>query len=340
MARRAAVIGSGPNGLSAAIVLAQAGYGVDVFEANDTPGGAARTLSLTEPGFLHDFGSAVHPMAVTSPFFRSLDLKVEWIRSPIPLAHPLDGGKAVCLRQDLAEMANELGVDGAAWQGLFGPFVRHWRELAPEVLRPVRPLSRHPLLMARFGLSALPAASWVVKRFREEPARALFAGIAAHSFLAMEDPLSASFGLVLGIVGHVDGWPIPRGGSGSITLALISILEGLGGRVVCGRRIERLQELEEYALKVCDVTPRQLDRMAGESLNGGERAKLGRFRYGPGIFKVDYALSRPIPWQASECARAATVHLGGTFENLEDIHCARRTGGKPPEVTQGRQIGS
>ena len=300
-------------------MLSQAGFWVDVFEANETPGGATRTLPLTLPGYQHDFGSAVHPMAATSPFFRSLDLErhgLEWIRSPIPLAHPLDGGRAVCLRQDLREMSDELGADGASWRSLFGPFVENWRSLAPDVLRPVNPLTRHPFLMARFALAALPSAARLAKRFREEPARALFAVIAAHSFLTMEDPLSASFGLVLGIVGHVDGWPIPRGGSASITAALISVLEGHGGRVVCGRRIERLQELDGYAVKICNVTPRQLESMAGDLLAGSERQSLRQFRYGPGIFKVDYALSEPIPWQAAECAQAATVHLGGSYDEI------------------------
>jgi phytoene dehydrogenase-like protein len=324
------VVGSGPNGLSAAIVLAKAGYAVDVYEASETPGGAARTLPLTQPGFLHDFGSAVHPMAVGSPFFRSLDLErhgVEWIRSPIPLAHPLDNGDAVCLHRDLSDMLNELGRDGKSWKSLLGPFVSSWHEIAPEVLRPVDLRSRHPFLMARFALSALPSAhriaSWF---FREERAKALFAGLAAHSFLALDEPLSASFGLVLGIVGHVEGWPIPKGGAQSITDALIKILVENQGRVICDTPVERLQDLCNYDLRVCDVTPHQLDNIAGSLLAESERDDLRQYRYGLGVFKVDYALSSPIPWTSPKCAQAATVHIGGTFSEIAESERAARSG--------------
>jgi phytoene dehydrogenase-like protein len=326
---KACVVGSGPNGLAAAIVLAQVGLEVEVLEAEPTPGGAARSMELTQPGFVHDFGSAVHPLAAGSPFFSALPLQdhgLEWIYSPAPLAHPLDDGTAVVLERDLDSAKNCLGTDGNAWARLMRPFVEHWREFAPEVLRPVRLLPSHPLLMARFGMSAFLSAKTIARRFRSERTRALFAGLAAHSFLNLDEPLSAAFGMLMAVTAHAVGWPIPRGGSQSLTNALCRYLATIGGRVKTASRVESLAALSHYHLILCDVTPRQLLKMAGQRLSLGYKRRLQRFRYGPGVFKVDYALSAPIPWKASECLRAATVHLGGSFEEIAAAEKSTRDG--------------
>ena len=318
--RRANVVGAGPNGLAAAIALAQAGYQVEVFEAEAQPGGAARTMELTLPGFRHDFGSAVHPMAIASPFFSSLPLGdhgLQWIHPPAPLAHPLDDGTAVMLEHDLGDAASALGEDGRAWRNLMEPFVRHWDDLASEVLRPVTHIPRHPFLLARLGLVALPSAVTLANRkFRNARTKALFAGLAAHSFLSLDEPLSAAFGVLLAVPAHVKGWPIPRGGAQSITSALCGYLATLGGTVATSRRIANLAELPAADLTLCDVTPRQLVAMAGERLSPSYKRRLSRYKLGPGVFKVDYALSSAIPWKAAECLRAGTVHLGGTMEEL------------------------
>ncbi len=319
MSGKGCVVGAGPNGLAAAIVLARAGVQVEVFEAEATPGGAARTMELTLPGFLHDFGSAVHPLAAGSPFFSSLPLQdhgLEWIQSPAPLAHPLDDGTAVVLERDLEDARASLGVDGEAWAALMRPFVEHWREFAPDVLRAVPRIPAHPWLMARFGANALFSAKTIARRFRSERTRALFAGLAAHSFLALDEPLSGAFGMLMAIPAHVVGWPIPRGGSQSITNALCSYLTTLGGKVTTSSLVESLAALNQYDVTLCDVTPRQLLKIAGSHLSASYQRQLARFRYGPGVFKVDYALSGPIPWKARECLRAATVHLGGSFDEI------------------------
>ena len=328
--RRAAVIGAGPNGLAAAIVLAQAGLQVEVFEAEPRPGGAARTLPLTLPGFLHDFGSAVHPMAAGSPFFSSLPLQdygLDWIHSPAPLAHPLDDGTAVVLDRDLSNAEATLGKDGRQWRRLMGPFVEHWTQLAAEILRPVHLLTRHPFLMARLGALGFPSAIALSQHWFKNPrTRALFAGLAAHSVLALDEPLSASFGLVLGAAAHAVGWPIPRGGAGAITNALCGYLTSMGGTVRTSMRIDNLSALANYDIILCDITPRQLLRIAGDRLSAAYTRQLERYRYGPGVFKVDYALSAPIPWKARECQRAATIHLGGTIEEIAASEEAMRHG--------------
>jgi phytoene dehydrogenase-like protein len=334
MSRRACVIGAGPNGLAAAIVLAQAGLQVDIFEAEAQPGGAARTLELTLPGFLHDFGSAVHPLAAGSPFFSSLPLSdygLEWIHSPATLAHPLDDGTAITLERDLVATAATLGTDGKAWRKLMEPFARHWPLLSAEVLRPVHIFSRHPWLLARFGLSALPPANVLSNfLFRSERTKALFAGLAAHSFLSLDEPLSAAFGVLLGAAAHAVGWPIPRGGAQSITKALCGHLTELGANIKTSARVERLQDLPENDVTLCDVTPRQLLRMSDGRLSARYTRKLDNFRYGCGVFKVDYALSNPIPWKARECSRAATVHVGGSARDITAYEAAVR-GGQPAE---------
>lgn len=329
MSRKACIVGAGPNGLADAIVLAQAGIAVDVFEAEAQPGGGARTLDLTLPGFHHDFGSAVHPLAIGSPFFSSLSLAkygLEWIHSPAALAHPFDDGTAVLLEQDLKLAGSSLGEDADAWRRLMSPFADCWAELAADVLRPVRPMPRHPWLMAKLGMKALPSARSISRSFRNERTRGLFAGLAAHSFLSLDEPMSSAPGVLLGAALHAVGWPIPRGGAQSITTALCGVLTNLRGTVTLSTPIEDLASLPTCDLTLCDVTPRQLLKIAGSRLSTSYGNKLAKYRYGPGAFKVDYALRDPIPWKASECLRAATVHLGGTFEEIAESEACMRKG--------------
>jgi phytoene dehydrogenase-like protein len=330
MNSRASVIGAGPNGLSAAIVLAQAGLQVEVFEAEPQPGGAARTLELTIPGFFHDFGSAVHPLAAGSPFFSSLPLAnhgLEWIHSPSTLAHPFDDGTAVTLERDFSANDAALGKDAKVWRRLMEPLAENWPALSAEVLRPVHIFSRHPWLLARFGLSALPSANSLSGLlFREERTKALFAGLAAHSFLSLDEPLSAGFGVLLGAAAHAVGWPIPRGGAQSITNALCSHLANLGAKIKTSNRVDNLRDIAQSDVTMCDVTPKQLLRMAEHRLSAGYQRQLEKFRNGPGTFKVDYALTNPIPWKARECSRAATVHLGGSASEITASEAAVRRG--------------
>ncbi len=319
---RAVVIGSGPNGLSAAIVLAQAGLEVEVREAASFAGGAMRSGELTLPGFLHDLGSAVHPMGVSSPFFATLPLAdhgLEWIWPGASLAHPLDDGTAVMLERDVAATTAQFdSADANAYRHLFNPFVTRWGTLKQELLRPMVRVPSHPFLLGRFGVEAVKPATLLAKSsFRTPRPRALFAGSAAHSFLKLESPLSSAFGLMLGTAGHAAGWPIPKGGSQQITNALAGVLRSFGGRIVTDARVETLDELGSPDLTLCDVTPRQFLRIANRQLQGRAfRQLLERYRYGPGVFKVDWALREPIPWRAKECLRAATVHLGGTLEEI------------------------
>jgi phytoene dehydrogenase-like protein len=324
------VIGAGPNGLAAAIVLAQSGFQVDVFEAEPQPGGAARTLELTIPGFFHDFGSAVHPLAVGSPFFSSLPLVnhgLEWIHSPSTLAHPFDDGTAITLERDFSANDAALGKDAKAWRRLMKPLAENWPALSAEVLRPVHIFSRHPWLLARFGLSALPSANSLSGfLFRKERTKALFAGLAAHSFLSLDEPLSAGFGVLLGAAAHAVGWPIPRGGAQSITNALCRHLVNLGGKIKISGRVDKLRDLVQSDVTMCDVTPKQLLRMAEHRLSASYQRQLEKFRNGPGTFKVDYALINPIPWKARECFRAATVHLGGSASEITASEAAVRRG--------------
>jgi phytoene dehydrogenase-like protein len=321
MARRAHVIGSGPNGLAAAIVLAQAGLQVEVYEAQAQPGGAVRTMELTLPGFRHDFGSAVYPMAAASPFFSTLPLArhgLEWVHGPAPLAHPLDDGTAVVLERNLDDAEAALDRDGRAWRKVVEPLVKHWEDFTSDALGPVTRIPRHPFLMARFGLYAFQPARMLARSlFAGERARALFAGLAAHSFISLDQPLSSAIGLVLGAAAHAVGWPIPRGGSQTISGALLSHFKEIGGAVHTGRRIEEIDELNAPGeLILCDVTPRQLLAIAADRLRPGYQTSMRRFRYGPGAFKIDYALSQPIPWRAPECRRAVSLHLGGTIDEI------------------------
>jgi phytoene dehydrogenase-like protein len=327
--KRACVVGAGPNGLAAAIVLAQAGLRVEVLEAEATAGGGVRTMELTLPGFCHDFGSAVYPLGAGSPFFSSLplsDYRLEWIHSPAPLAHPLDDGTAVVLERNLASARTALGVDGRAWCNLVQPFVEHWDEFAPEVLRSIISVPKHPWLLARFGMNALLPASALVKRFKSERTRALFAGLAAHSFLRLNEPLSGAFGMMMAIPAHAVGWPIARGGAQSLTDALCGYLSSLGGVVKTSSRVERLDQLDEYDPKIFDVMPRQLLIIAGDRLSDNYKRKLRDYQYGPAAFKVDYALGEPIPWKAKECAGVATVHVAGSYEEIAASEAAMRNG--------------
>ena len=315
----AIVVGAGPNGLAAAIVLAQAGLSVRVLEAADTVGGGARSAELTLPGFVHDVCSAIHPLGAASPFFRTLPLAehgVEWIDPPAALAHPFADGTAALLERSPEAAVPALGDDDRRWRRLFAPLVRDAEPLLGEVLAPLH-LPSHPLTLARFGARAmLPATTLARLSFRGGKARGLLAGLAAHSMLPLERPPSAAFGLALGLLGHDGGWPFPRGGSQRVSDGLASYLRSLGAEIETGRRVESLAELGATRPVLLDVTPRGLLALAGEQLPSRYRRRLERYRFGPGVFKLDLALDGPIPWQAEECARAATVHLGPTLEEI------------------------
>lgn len=334
--RKACVVGSGPNGLAAAIVLAHAGMQVEVFEAQAQAGGGARTMELTLPGFHHDFASAVHPMAVGSPFFSSLPLAqygLEWIHAPSPLAHPLDDGTAVLLERSFDQTAAAFGEDGQAWRRLMEPFATEWSELAKQVLAPIPPFPRTPWLLAKLGMLSLSSANALANRlFKGERAKALFAGLAAHSLLDFDEPLSATFGVLLGVTAHAVGWPIPRGGALAITNSLVAHFEELGGRVTTGTPVAHFSDLPHCDITMWDITPRQLQCIAGERITAAYRQRLAAYRYGPGVFKVDYALSDRIPWKAKECLRAGTVHLGGTLDGIatsEQATCHGRIAERP-----------
>jgi phytoene dehydrogenase-like protein len=325
----AVVVGSGPNGLAAAIVLAQAGVSVRVLEAADTVGGGARSAELTLPGFVHDVCSAIHPLGVASPFFRTLPLAehgVEWIDPPAALAHPFDDGTAVLLERSAEAAVSGLAEDGDRWRRLFAPLVADAEPLLEDLLAPLH-LPAHPLALARFSARAAPPATTLARlSFRGTKARAVFAGLSAHSMLRLDRPPSAAFGLVLGLLAHAVGWPLPRGGSQRLSDALASYLRSLGGEIETGRRVESLAELGKTELVLLDVTPSGLLALAGDRLPSVYRRLLRRYRYGPGVFKLDWALDGPIPWRAEECARAATVHLGGTLDEIAASEAAPSQG--------------
>jgi len=328
----AIIVGAGPNGLAAAIRLAQAGWSVVVLESAATPGGGVRSGEVTLPGFVHDLCSSVYPMAVCSPFLRTLPLQehgLEWIFPPAALAHPLDDddgdGTAALLYPSLEETITALDkdADGATYQRTIGDLVPHWRELLADVLAPPRP-PRHPFLMAKFGLRAIRPAESLARRFKTERARALFAGLAAHSMLPLDKVSTAAVALVLGLTAHAaGGWPIVRGGAQQLTGALVGLLRSLGGQVITGCAVESLDQLPSTRAVLLDVTPRQLLRLAGDRSRStpgwtSYSRKLERYRYGVGAFKVDWALSRPVPWRAAGCRLAGTVHLGGTLAEISD----------------------
>jgi phytoene dehydrogenase-like protein len=329
----AVVIGAGPNGLAAAITLARVGRSVVVFEANDSIGGGIRSGELTLPGFTHDVCSAVYPLGVGSPFFRQFPLAqygLEWIHPEVPLAHPMDDGTAVLLLRSLKSMEEHLGRDGPAYVKKMSPLVRNWAEIMEDVLAPIH-LPRHPLLLSRFGWEAARPACWVAKSwFSEERGRALFAGLAAHSFLPLSALASSAFGIVLALLAHAVGWPVARGGSQRIADAMAASLRALGGEIVTGERVNTLEQLPPCRAVLCDVSPRQLLGIAGHRFSVPYRCRLSSFRHGPGAFKVDWALREPIPWKAADCARAGTVHLGGTLEEIA-VSEAAVAGGRAPE---------
>jgi phytoene dehydrogenase-like protein len=312
----AIIVGSGPNGLAAAIFLARAGLKVRVLEAKEAPGGGARSAEVTLPGFVHDLGSAIHPMAAGSPYFRSLGLErygLEWVHPDIALSHPLPNGRAAVMHRSLAATADGLDADAGAYRRLMGPLVAQWEEIAEEVLQPVLHAPEHPFALASFALRALwPADALIDGWFHTEKARALFAGLAAHSFLPLSALPSGAFGVVLGLMGHGPGWPFPRGGAQAITSALVACLRDAGGELEINAPIASLADLAPARAILLDVSPRQFLGMAGDALPGGYQRALSRYRSAPGIFKIDYALDGPVPWLDEASRRAGTIHVCGT----------------------------
>ncbi|HEY6348061.1 MAG TPA: NAD(P)/FAD-dependent oxidoreductase [Candidatus Angelobacter sp.] len=317
----AIVVGSGPNGLAAAIRMAQAGWSVLVLEGGGTAGGGVRSAALTLPGFIHDVCSSVYPLAVCSPFFRALPLEhhgLQWAYPPAALAHPLDDGPAAVLHSSLKETAETLGSDAKNYQRLMEPLVARWQDLLEDILAPPR-LPRHAFLFAKFGKQAIRSATGLANaRFKTERARAFFAGMAAHAILPLENLSTAGVGLMLAILGHAVGWPFVRGGAQQLTNALVSLLQSLGGQIITGCAVETLDQLPPARAVLLDVTPRQLLKIAAGRLPDFYSRKLARYRYGMGCFKLDWALHQPIPWRAPECQRAGTIHLGGTLAEISD----------------------
>lgn len=329
----AVVVGAGPNGLAAAIVLARSGRSVLVLEAAEEVGGGTRSGEATLPGFVHDHCSAVHPMGALSPLFRELGLEghgLEWVYPEVSVAHPLDDGPAPALLRSVGETAALLGEDGPAWRRLVEPFLGDPEGLMEDVLAPLR-WPRHPLRMARFGWLGLRSARGLAEgRFAGTRARALFAGLAAHSILPLERPVSAAVGLAFAVTGHLVDWPVARGGSGAIARALASRLRSLGGEIRCGERVRNLAGVPESRAVVFDTSPRELAEIAGSALPSRYRRRLGRYRYGPGVFKVDWALAGPIPWRDEVCRRASTVHVGGAFDDVARAEAAAWRGEADP----------
>jgi phytoene dehydrogenase-like protein len=316
----AVVVGSGPNGLAAAITLAEAGQKVLVIEARESPGGGTRTAELTLPGFRHDICAAVHPLGFASPFFRRLDLQkygLDWVHSPAALGHPFDDGSSILVRKSLADTASCLGADRSSYLRFFTPFVRDRKKILADLLGPLPLPPRYPIADLRFGLPSLMPATLLARMlFKTEKARGLFAGMAAHSILPLEKPVTSAFALAMHLMAHSGGWPLVRGGTSRITTALLAHLKSLGGEIVTGWRIQSLDELPSARTIMLNLTPRQVIKIAGDRLPSGYRRRLEKYRYGPGVFKVDWALDAPVPWQAVEINQAATVHLGGTLEEI------------------------
>ncbi len=328
----AVVIGSGPNGLSAAIVLAQEGYKVQVLEANTTIGGGARSDELTLPGFTHDLCSAVHPWAIVSPFFRTLPLAshgLTWIHPPAAIAHPFDAGRVALAERSLDATAAALGRDANAYRRIIGALARNWPRLERAILGPPT-LPRHPVALARFGWRALGSMQRLARAFKDERTRGLIGGVAAHGMVPLNYPLTAGIGLTMTALAHVGGWPVARGGTQQITNALVGYLRSLGGEVVADSRVKNIDELPSAKIVMCDLSPRPLLKIAGHKFPAAYRRKLEAYRYGMGVFKMDWALAEPIPWGNETCRRAGTVHVGGT---LAEIAASEREAweGKIPE---------
>lgn len=315
----AVVVGSGPNGLAAAITLARAGKSVKVFEAMATPGGGMRTKELTLPGFRHDVCSAVHPLGAGSPFFRSLPLHhhgLKWIYPEVALSHPFEDGTSLHIEQSIDRTAHQFDEDANSYRQLFGALSSRWDDLAEDILGPLQ-IPSHPTLSLRFGLKALRSAKGLAQsHFTSEKVRALFAGLAAHSIMPLDAPLTAAIGLILGTLAHAVGWPIPQGGAESITDALVSYLRSLGGEIETGRTVTTLQELPASKTVLLDVTPKQFLEIAGDQLPTGYIHRLESYRYGPGVFKMDFAMESPVPWRAPGCKKAGTIHLGGSMQEI------------------------
>jgi phytoene dehydrogenase-like protein len=329
----AIVVGSGPNGLAAAIRLAQAGRSVCVLEAANTPGGGVRSAEVTLPGFVHDICSSVYPMAVCSPFLRKLPLDqhgLQWVTPPIAVAHPFEDGSAAVLHNSLDDTVADLGVDGPSYRKLVGEFVGRWQDFMEDALSQPR-IPRQPFMMANFGLRALRSASGLARAyFKTEKVRGLFAGIGAHSMLPLEMKGTAAPALVLAITAHVAGWPVARGGSQQLTAAMVSYLESLGGKLITGFVVESLNQLPQGKIILFDVTPRQLLKIAGNAMPETFKQSLNQFRYGMAVYKVDWALREPVPWLTQECRLAGTLHLGATLDEI----CASERGawnGQPPK---------
>lgn len=322
----AVIVGSGPNGLAAAITLARAGLDVTVLEAADSIGGGTRTEERTLPGYLHDVCSAFHPLGVASPFFADLPLGeygLEWATPQIQAAHPLDDETAAAAYLSLDRTATGLGADGAVWASDAGRLAQRWDQLARPLLSPLIRVPRRPLAMASFGLRAvMPATVYLQRRLSTPRGRALFAGMAAHAILPFNRPLTTSFGLLMGALCHVAGWPVAVGGSAAITVAMARYLEALGGTIVTGQRVTASTDLPASDIVLYDTAPATVASIYGDHLPARASRRLRRFRYGPAAFKLDLATSSPIPWAAAECRAAGTVHLGGTWEEIADAEAA------------------
>ncbi len=332
MAYDAIIIGSGPNGLASAIRLAQEGLSVKVFEKADTVGGGTRTQELTLPGFRHDVCSAIHPMAKASPFLKSLPLEkygLEWIHPEVPVAHPLDDQPAGALFRSLDDTVARLGSDGPTYRSLVTPFIDSWDDLLTDILAPFSPIPHNPLLMARFGFHALRSAERFAQKFETQKARAVYAGLAAHGILPFDKIATAAIGFVFFITTHTVGWPYPKGGSHNITKAMANYLESLGGEIETGTEITSLEELPDSSAVFFNTTPRQILEIAGDKLTHSYTKKLRDYVYGCGVFKLDLALSDPIPWKDEVCRKAGTVHVGGTLKEIAASEKASANGHHP-----------
>ena len=329
----AVVVGAGPNGLAAAIAMARAGHSTLILEGSSTPGGGCRSAELTAPGFVHDVCSAIHPLAAASPFFRELplpELGARFIQPDIPVAHPLDGGRSAFLDRDVSVTAEGMGSDRKRYEKFMSPWVAREPTLLKDLLRPIR-IPRHLLSTASFGLRfGFSSVESMTKRFESDEARALFAGMAAHSMLALSAAPTAALALMFTMVGHAHGWPLVAGGSQMLTDSLVGVLHSLGGEIRTDSTVSSMSDIPDSRVVLFDLTPRQIASIAEGELPSRYAKALGRFRYGAGVWKVDWALSGPVPWTAEAPRRAGTVHVGGTFAEVAHSE-AEVTAGRIPE---------